>query len=107
MAEPLPVGPDATNATEQLYDLLGDDELFNQLEELARMDANADARPAVRRRLEQLGLGNILPSTQPAVEPVQQEDLDVDGVMMTRPSNMSSESVERHLNRLLELAKSR
>ena len=107
MAEPLPVGPDATNATEQLYDLLGDDELFNQLEELARMDANADARSAVRRRLEQLGLANILPSTEPAAEPVQQEDLDTDGVMMTRPSNMSSESVERHLNRLLELAKSR
>jgi hypothetical protein len=107
MAEPLPVGPDATNATEQLYDLLGDDELFNQLEELARMDANADARPAVRRRLEQLGLANILPSTEPVVEPVQQEDLDVDGVMMTRPSNMSSESIERHLGRLLELAKSR
>jgi hypothetical protein len=107
MAAPLPVGPDATNATEQLYDLLGDDQLFNQLEELARMDANADARPAVRRRLEQLGLANILPSTEPAADPVQQEDLDVDGVMMTRPSNMSSESIERHLNRLLELAKSR
>jgi hypothetical protein len=107
MAEPLPVGPDATNATEQLYDLLGDDELFNQLEELARMDANADARPAIQRRLEQLDLSNILVNSEPIVEPVQQEDLDTDGVMMTRPSNMSSESIERHLDRLLELAKSR
>jgi hypothetical protein len=107
MAEPLLVGPDATNATEQLYDLLGDDELFNQLEELAQMDANADARPVVQRRLEQLGLANILPNIETATEPVQQEDLDTDGVMMTRPSNMSSESVERHLERLLELAKSR
>jgi len=104
MAEPLPVGPDATNATEQLYDLLGDDELFNQLEELAQMDANADARPAVRRRLDQLGLANILPSTEPAAEPVQQEDLDTDGVMMTRPSNMSSESVERKLHAVRKLA---
>ena len=34
------------------------------------------------------------------------EDLDVDGVMMTRPSNMSSESRERdELNRLMELAR--
>jgi hypothetical protein len=107
MAEPLPVGPDATNATEQLYDLLGDDALFDELAELARMDANADARPAVQRRLQQLGLDNILSDMQPVAEPVQQEDLDVDGVMMTRPSNMSSESVEQNLGRLLELAKSR
>lgn len=36
-----------------------------------------------------------------------EEDLDTDGVMMTKPSNMSSESVEtRHtLNRIVELAK--
>lgn len=86
MAEPLPVGPDATNATEQLYDLVGDDDLFDRLAELARMDANADARPAIQERLQQLGMANILGSTEPDV----QEDLDTDGVMMTRPSNMSS-----------------
>ena len=34
------------------------------------------------------------------------EDLDTDGVMMTRPSNMSSESRERdELRRLMELAR--
>jgi hypothetical protein len=34
------------------------------------------------------------------------EDLDTDGVMMTRPSNMSSESQDRQdFNRLVELAK--
>jgi hypothetical protein len=34
------------------------------------------------------------------------EDLDTDGVMMTRPSNMSSESTERsEINRLVELAR--
>lgn len=104
MSQPLPVGPDATNATEQLYDIFGDDELFNELEELAQMDANADARPAIQRRLTELGMSNILkPVAEP--EPEVQEDLDVDGVMMTRPSNMSSESVERDLGRLLELAK--
>ena len=104
MAEPLPVGPDATNATEQLYDLLGDDALFDELAELAQMDANADARPAVQLRLEQLGLDNILSDRQPVVEPVQQEDLDTDGVMMTRPSNMSSESIERDLTAVRKLA---
>ena len=37
----------------------------------------------------------------------QTEDLDTDGVMMTQPSNMSSESRESKnvLNRLLELAR--
>jgi hypothetical protein len=34
MTKELIVGPDATNATEQLYDLVGDDELFDRLGEL-------------------------------------------------------------------------
>jgi hypothetical protein len=50
----LPVGADATNATEQLYDLLGDDELFDQLQELAQRDANADARQVILNRMQQL-----------------------------------------------------
>ena len=90
MAEPLVVGPDATNATEQLYDLLGDDQLFDELAELAKADANADARPLIQQRLEQLGMANIITAKEPASEPDMQEDLDVDGVMMTRASNMSS-----------------
>ena len=51
----LPVGADATNATEQLYSLLGDDVLFDQLEELAQRDANADARQVVLNRMQELG----------------------------------------------------
>jgi hypothetical protein len=50
----LPVGADATNATEQLYDLLGDDELFDQLQALADRDANADARQVVLNRMQEL-----------------------------------------------------
>jgi hypothetical protein len=50
----LPVGADATNATEQLYDLLGDDELFDQLQALANQDANADARQVILNRMQQL-----------------------------------------------------
>jgi len=49
-----PVGPDATDATEQLYDIFGDDELFNRLETLSTEDANADARKIVLDRLEEL-----------------------------------------------------
>jgi len=54
LSKDLPVGADATNATEQLYDLLGDDELFDQLQELADGDANADARQVVLNRMQEL-----------------------------------------------------
>lgn len=54
MSKDLPVGADATNATEQLYDLIGDDQLFNQLENLADRDANADARQVVFDRMQEL-----------------------------------------------------
>jgi len=50
----LPVGADATNATEQLYDLLGDDQLFDQLQALADSDANADARQVILNRMQEL-----------------------------------------------------
>ena len=54
MSQDLPVGADATNATEQLYDVLGDDQLFDQLEELAERDANADARQVIYDRMQEL-----------------------------------------------------
>jgi hypothetical protein len=54
LAQELPVGPDATNATEQLYDLLGDDMLFDRLGELANDSADADARPTIIARMEEL-----------------------------------------------------
>jgi ribosomal protein L12E/L44/L45/RPP1/RPP2 len=49
-----PVGPDATNATEQLYNLLGDDELFDQLEELSTTDPDADCRQVIMDRMDML-----------------------------------------------------
>ena len=124
------MGADATNATEQLYDILGDDQLFDQLIQLADTDADADARPLIQARLAELGINIEMPADTvakpddpaaadtpptdvpdpaalppapdadepaalpPAPEPTA-EDLDVDGVMMTKQSNMSSESVER------------
>jgi hypothetical protein len=54
MSKDLPVGADATNATEQLYDLLGDDQLFDQLAVLAERDANADARQVIFDRMQEL-----------------------------------------------------
>jgi hypothetical protein len=211
MAEPLPVGADATNATEQLYDVLGDDQLFDRLADLAQRDPDADARPVVQQRMTDLGIELDAPAGTAAVsentfgtpiggamdqplhsekvefsavdietapteggihsldsfdddalpgslqldapedgysntlyfkDPVSDgvfsfyyaygeprirgtggmseqrvaeiaamlgsqptsEDLDTDGVMMTRPSNMSSESVERDLSTIRKLA---
>jgi hypothetical protein len=49
-----PVGPDATNATEQLYDILGDDVLFDRLETLSTQDADADARQIIYDRMQEL-----------------------------------------------------
>jgi hypothetical protein len=77
MSQELPVGADATNATEQLYDLLGDDQLFDQLEELAERDANADARQVVLDRMQEL-------SNDPDVRKVI-EQLNIDATAEMNP----------------------
>jgi len=58
MTGELIVGPDATNATEQLYDLVGDDELFDRLHALAEQDPRANAwnDTEVMQRLAELGV---------------------------------------------------
>ena len=47
LSEPLPVGVDAQNATNALYNILGDDRLYDRLGELAEIDPNSDARDVV------------------------------------------------------------
>jgi hypothetical protein len=121
MNEPLIVGPDATNATEQLYDLVGDDELFDILSSIAAQNPNANAweNPEVMNRLAELGVDVPSGDEQNPDQPIDPkaadtppedamgEDLDTDGVMMTQPSNMSSESreVNSEFTRLMELLK--
>ena len=58
MGKELVVGPDATNATEQLYDLIGDDILFDRLGDLAQRDPRANAwnDTDVMDRLRELGI---------------------------------------------------
>ena len=82
MSQELPVGPDATNATEQLYDVLGDDELFDQLEMLARDDPDADARPLIQARLEDMGF-DIGMNDQPDSDQDQEPE-------MTEADNLST-----------------
>jgi hypothetical protein len=64
MTKELVVGPDATNATEQLYDLVGDDELFDRLHALAEQDPRANAwnDTEVMARLAELGVEMPEPS---------------------------------------------
>lgn len=58
MSKELIVGPDATNATEQLYDLVGDDQLFDRLSELAQRDPRANVwnDTEIMDRLRELGI---------------------------------------------------
>jgi len=72
LSKEFPVGTDATNATEQLYDLVGDDQLFDQLETLADQNADADARQIVYNRLQEL-------SDDPSIaEVLNQLNIDTD-----------------------------
>jgi hypothetical protein len=91
MVNKIPVGADATNVSEQLYGLIDDQALFDELLELSNQDPDADARPVIVAWLNSVGYDIDTPEDS---EPTS-EDLDTDGVMMTRPSNMSSESIER------------
>jgi hypothetical protein len=85
MSQELIVGPDATNATEQLYDLIGDDILFDRLGELAERDPRANVwnDTDVMDRLRELGIetdgvapagaeGDAAP-VDPAAVPVPQQ----------------------------------
>ena len=51
LGQELPVGVDAQNATNVLYNIFGDDSLFDALEELAAVDPEADARDTVMDHL--------------------------------------------------------
>ena len=58
MGSELIVGPDATNATELLYDVVGDDQLFDILQDLASKDPRANIwdDSDVQARLAELGI---------------------------------------------------
>lgn len=132
MASELIVGVDAVDAKEQLFDVVNDEELNSILTQLA--DENPDANiwddGRVLNRLSELGFDvsskqNAAPPENNEAPPEAQdeeppepapntdsdqfpipENLDADGVLMTKPSNMSSESMEMDsLKRIVELAK--
>jgi hypothetical protein len=91
MSAELIVGPDATNATELLYDIVGDDELFDILNDLADRSegrANIWDDSDVQRRLAELGIqtpqstqaepADVAQDTAPEVKEDQLDEIDID-----------------------------
>lgn len=61
LEEPLPVGVDAANATAALYNLIGDDELYDELGAMAKEDPEADARGMIADWLMDNGYEDLVP----------------------------------------------
>jgi len=53
LSNPLPAGVDGQNATNILYDIIGDDRLFDQIAEVAKVDPEEDVRSVVENWLEE------------------------------------------------------
>jgi len=75
MSKPLELGPDAMNATQQLYDVVGDDKLYDIMQQAAQGDPDANVwdLPEVRTRMEELGvsMGELPQGTVGTQEPEQ------------------------------------
>ena len=69
MSDALPVSADAIDVTELLYDLFGDDQMFDELSVLAIKDPNADARPVIQKHMTRLGIEIPQPAEEPASQP--------------------------------------
>jgi len=104
MSAELIVGPDATNATEQLYDIVGDDELFDILNDLADQSegrANIWDDSDVQRRLAELGVqtpqstetapADVPQDTAPAVKEQGMAEATGDQKFDTMMSRMTAE----------------
>ncbi len=117
MSRELIVGPDATNATEQLDDLVGDDILFDRLSDLASRDASANVwdDTDVQARLAELGIQLPAeapadpavdataqqPVADPAAQPVQQPPVaeGVDDLKNIDPGELAKEGALSDLPR--------
>ena len=100
MSKELIVGPDATNATEQLYDVVGDDQLFDTLQELAARDprANIWEDTDVQRRLSELGI-QTPQSTQAEPANVAQDTAPTQPVSEGRILDEAGETLDHILDR--------
>jgi hypothetical protein len=107
MSQELIVGPDATNAKEQLYDVIGDDVLFDILSDLAEQDPRANIwdDTDVQARLQELGIQlNTTPDAeqQQPVAPPAGEQAPGTAPEQAAPEQAMRESSE--LNTMLKYA---
>jgi hypothetical protein len=102
MSQELIVGPDATNATEQLYSLVGDDMLFDRLGALAERDPRANAwnDTDVMERLRELGIET--PEQAPAG--AEQPPAEVPAVDAAAPVAPPVQPVAEELNAMRRAA---
>ena len=63
VSQPLTAGPDGTDATQQLYDIVGDDQLYDIIADIAQQDPDANIwdSDTVWQRMSELGLGSLRP----------------------------------------------
>lgn len=59
MSKPIELGREGDKATKALYNLLGDDELFDALYDAGKKDPKGDARPYVKSRMKALRLAEM------------------------------------------------
>ena len=118
MSKELIVGPDAVNATEQLYDVVGDDELFDILSDLAERSngrANVWDDTDVQKRFKQLGIqlnttssaeqqpaptppAGAAPAAGAATPPMMESILDEDGETLQHVLDRFKNEVKRFRN---------
>jgi hypothetical protein len=98
MASELIVGPDATNATELLYDVIGDDQLFDILGNLAEQDPRANIwdDTDVQARLAELGIQTPQSSEAEPADVAQDTAPAQQGVAETGPA--ATAAIQQGLN---------
>jgi len=97
MSGELIVGPDGTNATEQLHDLVGDDKLFDRISELAQEDPRANLwnDSEVQARLQELGI-QMPDDSAPDMNAQPQPEQPPMATTMSEADNISTfESLQR------------
>ena len=104
MTKELIVGPDATNATEQLYDLIGDDILFDRLQELADRDPRANAwnDTEVMDRIRELGIE--MPEPSAPGNPAEPQTGATAPVVPAAPAPVPQQPVAEEINAMRKAA---
>jgi hypothetical protein len=70
MKKPIKLGKDGDDASDKLYHLIGDDELFDDLYVAGKKNPNGDAREVIKKHMKRMGLE--------ALDPVGKGDDDID-----------------------------